>query len=191
MPAAEVDGGRRCGWWPANVPARDLALWEGGIAGRHGRIIGPSRSRRGAGTTAALSVLGLAVVEIWGAVPVGLALGLSPYLVWALTVAGSMVGVAAVAVAGEALRAWLIRRRGASTTAGNGRLYRVWVRYGVVGWGLVSPLVFAPAMGTAIGIALGAPRRRLILWMGAGVVAWTSILVIVGDLGLRAIHVLS
>jgi hypothetical protein len=130
---------------------------------------------------AALSVLGLAVVEIWGAVPVGLALGLSPILVWVLTVVGSMAGVGAVAVAGEAVRAWLVRRRGASTTAGHGRLYRVWVRYGVV----------APAMGTAIGIALGAPRRRLIAWMCAGVIVWTSILVIAGDLGLRAIHVLS
>lgn len=130
-------------------------------------------------------------MEIWGAVPVGLALGLPPLLVWVLTILGSMAGVSAVAVAGEAARAWLVRRRGASTTAGRGRLYRIWVRYGVVGWGLVSPLVFAPAMGTAIGIALGAPRRRLIAWMGAGVIAWTSILVIAGDLGLRAIHVLS
>lgn len=140
---------------------------------------------------AALSVLGLAVVEIWGAVPVGLALGLPPLLVWVLTVIGSMAGVTGVAVAGEAVRAWLVRRRGAATTAGHGRLYRVWIRYGVVGWGLVSPLVFAPAMGTAIGIALGAPRRRLIAWMSAGVVVWTSILVIAGDLGLRAIHALS
>jgi len=140
---------------------------------------------------APLSVLGLAVVEIWGAVPVGLALGLSPILVWVLTVIGSMAGVGVVAVAGESIRAWLVRRRGASTAAGHGHLYRVWVRYGVVGWGLVSPLVFAPAMGTAIGIGLGAPRRRLIASMGAGVMVWTSILVIAGDLGLRAIHILN
>lgn len=146
---------------------------------------------RGAAPTAGLSVLGLAVVEIWGAVPVGLALGLPPVLVWILTVVGSMAGVGAVAVAGDAVRAWLVRRRGTSTTAGHGRLYRVWVRYGVVGWGLVSPLAFAPAMGTAIGIALGAPHRRLIAWMFAGVMVWTSILVIAGDLGLRAFHVLS
>jgi hypothetical protein len=146
---------------------------------------------RGAVSTPALSVLGLAVVEIWGAVPVGLALGLSPFLVWGLTIIGSMIGVCAVALAGDAARAWLVRRRGSSTAAGHGRLYGIWVRYGVAGWGFVSPLVFAPAMGTAIAIVLGAPRRRLITWMGAGVIAWTSILVIVGDLGLRAIHILS
>ena len=40
-------------------------------------------------------------------------------------------------------------------------------------------------------MALGAPRRRLIVWMSAGVAVWTSILVIAGDLGLKAIHVLS
>ena len=84
----------------------------------------------------------------------GLALGLSPFLVWGLTIIGSMIGVFAVALAGDAARAWLVRRRGASTAAGHG-------------------------------------RRRLITWMGAGVILWTSILVIVGDLGLRAIHILS
>ena len=130
-------------------------------------------------------------MEIWGAVPVGLALGLSPVLVWVLTVLGSFAGVCAVAIAGDAVRAWLVRRRGSSTAAGHGRLYGIWIRYGVVGWGLVSPLVFAPAMGTAIAMALGAPRGRLIAWMGAGVLVWTSILVIAGDLGLRAIHILS
>jgi hypothetical protein len=161
------------------------------VLGRHepAPAAGPAIER--STPTPALSVLGLAVVEIWGAVPVGLALGLPPVLVWGLTVVGSMVGVGAVAGAGDAVRAWLVRRRGSSTAAGHGRLYQVWVRYGVIGWGLVSPLVFAPAMGTAIAMALGAPRRRLIVSMGAGVVVWTSILVIAGDLGLRAIHILS
>jgi hypothetical protein len=134
-----------------------------------------------------VTVLGLALVEIWAAVPVGLALGLPPGLVWVLTAAGSLAGVVAVAYAGAAVRGWLLRRRGSSTPIGHGHLYRIWLRYGVVGWGLISPLVVAPAMGTAIGLALGAPRGRLIAWMSAGVVAWTSILVIAGVLGLRAI----
>ena len=40
-------------------------------------------------------------------------------------------------------------------------------------------------MGTAIGLLLGAPRSRLLAWMSAGVVVWTSILVGAGMLGLR------
>jgi len=138
--------------------------------------------------TPVLTVFGLAVVEIWFAVPAGLALGLQPPLVWLATVAGSLLGVTVVALAGDALRAWLVRRRGGSILAGKGRLYRVWVRYGVVGWGLVSPAVFAPPMGTAIGLVLGAPRRRLLVWMAAGAILWSTILVGAGVLGLDLVH---
>jgi len=133
----------------------------------------------------ALLVLGLAVVEIWFAVPAGLALGLAPWLVWVLTVAGSLLGVVVIAVGGERLRAWVTRGRRSWLATRSGRIYGIWVRYGVPGWGLSSPLLVAPAMGTAIGLLLGAPRSRLLAWMSAGVVVWTSILVGAGMLGLR------
>lgn len=136
-------------------------------------------------TTSALAVLGVAAIEIWVAVPTGFALGVAPWLVWSLTIAGSLAGVVVVAVAGDRLRAWLTRRRQNWLTTRSGRLFAIWVRYGVPGWGLASPLLFAPPMGTAIGLLLGAPRRRLLAWMGAGVVLWVTILVVVAMLGLR------
>ena len=92
------------------------------------------------------AVFGLAILEIWAAVPTGIALGVPPLAVWLLTVTGSLVGVAVVALGGASLRAWLGRRRGNLTVSRSGRLYRVWLRYGVPGWGLLSPLVLAPAM---------------------------------------------
>ena len=72
--------------------------------------------------------------------------------------------------------------------AGTGRLYRVWVRFGVPGWGLASPLLLAPVMGTAIAMVLGSPRNRLLAWMTAGVVLWTTILVIAGTIGSKIIR---
>jgi hypothetical protein len=108
-----------------------------------------------------------------------------------LTVAGSLLGVAVVAFGGGSLRAWLARRRGNVMVPRSGRLYGVWLHYGVPGWGLVSTLVMAPAMGAAIGLLLGAPKGQLMGWMSAGVVLWTSSLVIAGTLGLNAIHALS
>ena len=138
---------------------------------------------------ALLTVFGLAMVEIWFAVPAGLALGLPPPMLWLATVAGSLLSVTVVAFAGEALRSWLVRKRGGGMLEGRGRLYRIWVRYGVVGWGLVSPLVFAPPMGTAIGLVLGAPRRRLLTWMAAGAVVWTTILVGAAVIGLDIVRI--
>jgi hypothetical protein len=135
-----------------------------------------------------LAVFGAAFIEIWLGAPTGLALGLPWPIVWALTVAGSMTSVNLVAFAGDALRGWLVRRRGKDWPATTGRIYQVWVRYGVPGWGLVSPLFMTPPMGTAVALMLGAPKRRLLIWMFAGVMLWTSILVVAGIIGLSLIN---
>ena len=135
-----------------------------------------------------LTVFGLATIEIWFAIPAGLALGVPPLALWLATLAGSLLSVTVVAFAGDLLRTWLIRRRGGSVISGRGRLYGIWVRYGVIGWGIASPLVFAPPMGTAIGLVLGAPRSRLLAWMAAGTVLWTTILVGAGMIGLDLVH---
>ncbi len=127
-------------------------------------------------------------MEIWFAVPAGFALGAPAAAIWVTTLAGSLLSVTVVVFAGDALRAWLARRRGGSMLAGRGRLYGIWVRYGVIGWGLISPVAFAPPMGTAIGLVLGAPRRRLLVWMCAGTILWTTILVGAVVLGLDIVH---
>lgn len=133
-------------------------------------------------------MLSVAIFEIWFAVPTGFAFGLAPWLVWLLTVTGSVTGVIVVAVAGDSLRRRLTRGRQDTMGARRGRAYAIWVRYGVPGWGLASPLVFAPAMGTAIALLLGAPRGRLLRWMIAGIVTWASILVIAGMIGVRLVE---
>jgi hypothetical protein len=35
-------------------------------------------------------------------------------------------------------------------------------------------------MGTGVALMLGAPRRRLLVWMFAGVVTWATILMVAG-----------
>lgn len=137
-----------------------------------------------------LVVFGVGIVEIWFAVPTGLALGLPAPIVWILTAAGAIVSVALVAWSGDALRGWLLRRRGTDAPPRTGRIYRVWLRYGVPGWGLVSPLFMAPPMGTAVALMLGAPKRRLMVWMFGGVLLWTTILVVAGIVGLGLIDAL-
>jgi len=135
-----------------------------------------------------LAVFGVGVIEIWFAVPTGLALGLPAPVVWILTVAGAIASVTMVASTGDALRSWLVRRRGKDWPPKTGRIYRIWVRYGVPGWGLASPLFMSPPMGTAVALMLGAPKRRLMWWMFAGVLLWVTILVVAGIVGIGLIH---
>jgi hypothetical protein len=52
-----------------------------------------------------LGVFALSVVELWAAVPAGVALGLPPILVWLATVAGALVCIVVVVLWTTALTA--------------------------------------------------------------------------------------
>lgn len=136
-----------------------------------------------------LSVFGLAIIELWVAIPTGIALKLDPVLTGLTAAAGAMTGAVLTLLVGGRVRSWLARRHhktGGSTK--RGRLYRIWERYGVVGLGLLAPLLVGVPIGTAIGVALGAPARRLLLWIIAGVALWSAILALASALGLAGIE---
>ncbi len=132
-----------------------------------------------------LAVLGLGAVELWAAVPAGLALRLHPLVIGCTAALGAVLGILAMGLMGEHARLWLLRRRGAED--GNrwyGRTRELWLRYGVVGLGLTAPLLVGAPLGTALGLTLGAPIGRLLFWMSLGAVLCTLLLTIAGTLGL-------
>jgi hypothetical protein len=133
-----------------------------------------------------LGVAAIAVVELWAAVPAGIAMGLPAPLVWAATFCGALVGITVVVLAGDRLRTWLVDRFGHGGAREGGRLRRVWDRYGVIGWGLLAPFVLGAPLAAAVGVALGAPRRRLVVWLGAGAALWTTVLTLAVLLGVDA-----
>jgi hypothetical protein len=135
-----------------------------------------------------LGVFALSLVELWAAVPAGVALGLSPILVWLATVAGALVCIVVVVLAGERLRAWLVSHLGRGHAREGGRLRRIWERHGVIGWGLLGPLLLGAPLSAAVGVGLGAPRGRLLIWLGAGVVLWTTILTVAMAFGVGAVR---
>lgn len=132
-------------------------------------------------------MLGIAVVELWAAVPAGLALGLPSPVVWAATFAGAMLGIIVVVLAGDRLRTWLVERFGHGAAGEGGRWRRFWDRYGLIGWGLLAPLLLGAPLAAAIGVALGAARWRLVLWLGAGAALWTTALTVAVVLGADAL----
>jgi hypothetical protein len=134
-----------------------------------------------------LMVLGLAAVELWTAIPAGLALDLHPVLIGVVSAAGAILGVVVILILGERVRSWLLRKRGGEKSQ-HGRIYRIWVRYGVVGLGLLAPLLTGAPLGTALAIAFGAPPGRLLLWMSVGIAAWSALLTVAAALGLAGIE---
>lgn len=57
----------------------------------------------------------------------------------------------------------------------------------MIGWGLLAPLLLGARLAAAVGVALGAQRRRLVLWLGAGAALRTTVLTVAVALGADAV----
>lgn len=132
------------------------------------------------------------VVELWLAVPMGIALKLNPILIVAVSASSSILAVLIVAFLGDSIRnrfiAW---RYGEDKKFETSRIHDVWNKYGVVGLGLLSPLLFGAPLGTAVGITFGARKDNLILWMSLGIIIWSVGLTAAGIMGLMSFEALS
>jgi hypothetical protein len=132
------------------------------------------------------------IVELWLAVPTGIALKLNPILIVLVSASSSILAVLIVAFLGDSIRnrfiAW---RYGEDKKFETRRIHDVWNKYGVVGLGLLSPLLFGAPLGTAVGITFGARKDNLILWMSLGIIIWSVGLTAAGIMGLMSFEALS
>lgn len=132
------------------------------------------------------------VVELWLAVPTGIALKLNPILIVAVSASSSILAVLIVAFLGDSIRSrFIVWRYGEDKKFETSRIHDVWNKYGVVGLGLLSPLLFGAPLGTAVGITFGARKDNLILWMSLGIIIWSVGLTAAGIMGLMSFEALS
>lgn len=68
-------------------------------------------------------------------------------------------------------------------------LRKIWEKYGIIGLGLLSPLLFGAPLGAAIGVGIGAPKNKLLIWMTIGIIIWTIILVIAVNQGIKLLNI--
>lgn len=121
-----------------------------------------------------LTVFITALVELWFAIPLGLVLNLSPLITATTSALGSIAAVVIVAFAGSNLRNRFFKwRYRTDEDLKRSRIYKIWNKYGVIGLGLLSPLLFGAPLGTALGIILGGHRNRILLWMTIGIIIWS------------------
>lgn len=131
-----------------------------------------------------LSVLFIGSLELWAAVPAGLAMNLHPLIVAAATSTGGIGGAVIIVLLGERMRGWFSRRYVTGRADEKpGIVRRIWDRYGVIGLGLLAPLLTGVPIGVGIGIVLGAPSGKLLWWSSVGTVLWTIGLTVAGAVG--------
>ncbi|HML05695.1 MAG TPA: small multi-drug export protein [Methanobacterium sp.] len=129
-------------------------------------------------------VFGASILELWAGIPIGIAFQLNPFLTGAAAALGAILAAFIVSFLGEGIREKVIKWRYKNKDLKKGRFYKIWNKYGIIGLGLISPLLFGAPLGAALGIAFGAEKKALVIWMSIGIVLWSIILTTVGYLGL-------
>lgn len=137
-----------------------------------------------------IGIFGLSMVSFWAAIPTALALGFNPLAIILITSSSYASSVLLFIVPARFIRKWMLKRFGnhiERSTRCDSVVMRLWRQYGVIGFGLIAPIVTGAYLGAMIGIALNIPRKRLTLWMIVGVFAWSAILTFGGLAGVTLI----
>ncbi len=129
-----------------------------------------------------LSTAAAGALDVWVGIITGMALGLSPALSGAVSIASALVGVTLVVAAGGQLQQLIYRSHRLARR--RERIERVWKRYGIPGVALQAPLLTGPLLATVLALSLGAPPRPLLGWMLASIVLWGAALTGAAALGL-------
>lgn len=141
--------------------------------------------------TGALLVFGAGILELWAAIPLGLAINLNPVIIGVASALGAILAAFLVTAVGDSIRERVIKwRYGENKDLKDGRYYKIWNKYGIVGLGLISPLLFGAPVGAALGIALGSHKKPLLIWMSIGIVIWSAGLTAAGYLGLMSFGII-
>jgi uncharacterized membrane protein len=140
---------------------------------------------------AVMSVFGVAFFSLWGSVPAGLALNLSPVVIAITAAISYAASVALVTLAGTRVRDWMIQRfrlENKLTPNPDSRVYRVWERYGIIGLGMIAPLTVGGEVGALIAVGLHASPRKTFVWMSIGGAVWAVIFTALFVLGIATVQ---
>jgi len=129
-----------------------------------------------------ISTAAMGALDVWVGIVTGVALGLSPILSGAVSIASGVAGVTLLVAAGGRLQRLAYRSRRLAKR--RKRVERVWKRYGIPGVALQAPLLTGPLLATVLALGLGAPARPLLGWMIASIVFWGAAITGAAALGL-------
>lgn len=123
-----------------------------------------------------IMVFAASFLELWAGIPLGLAFQLNPLLTGTLAALGSISAALIVSFLGERAREKFVKWRYQGKDLKKGNFYKIWNKYGIVGLGLLAPLLFGALLGAALGMVFGAPRKKLLIWMSTGIILWSILL---------------
>lgn len=124
-------------------------------------------------------------IEVLAVVPLGIIWGLSPAIVMITAFIGNMVTLIPVVIAFDRLKLWYVRRRQKQDKPSkkSARAVKLFQKYGVIGLAFLGPILLGTHIAAFIGMAMGARRQNMILWMGISIAIWVFAVGLLTSLG--------
>ena len=111
---------------------------------------------------------------IYKGVPLGLALGFSPFTSAICTSSGSISLIIILFFAGDKFRNWLIHRFGQKKLETRKKKFTVWMdKYGVATLGLMVTGLIGPILSLLLGMMILTERKKFLFYLIIGIIAWT------------------
>ncbi len=131
-------------------------------------------------------------VEIFFAIPAGVAMGLDVLLVAMVAFVGNFLPLPLLALLHERLAQRFPRLFGASATGARRRrgerARNLLVRWGVPGLALQAPVGTGSHFATPLALTMGADQRHTLIWMALALVLWSVAIALVSVLGMEGIQ---
>lgn len=136
-----------------------------------------------------LTVAGLASFEIYAAIPAGFAFELSAWVIFLASLTGGLAGVFVAAFLGEKIKKLFQRKKkpNKEEKPKTGLAHRIWLKYGIIGLGLVGTFTVGAPASIAVGIGFNAPLKKLLTWCCVGVLLRCAVFTTIGYYGAKLV----
>lgn len=127
------------------------------------------------------------VLEVLVVIPAAIIAGLPAGPTALLAFVGNLSTVVLVGVAGDRLMGWWRQRRPDSERPPSRRTQRgreIAQRWGIPGLAFLAPLTTGTHIATVVALATGAPTKRVLTWMAAGLAFWSIVVAVAAVAGL-------
>lgn len=116
------------------------------------------------------------LLEIWIAIPMGLAMGLDPVLTAIAAILGNFIPLLIIVGFFEKIRNWYESRYPEGRDSRRlERFRRIWERYGLPVAALTAPASIGTHLAIVIVLTLGTDAKRTLVWMAFSIIAWAAV----------------
>ncbi|MEY3442760.1 MAG: hypothetical protein RLZZ519_1041 [Bacteroidota bacterium] len=141
-----------------------------------------------------LSVIGMSTLKVIPALVMAMAYGMKHWQIFVGLFSGSMIGVGFFTFFGLRIIKWRKERRRRlgivkPLNYRKARKYkRMWIRFGLPGIALLTPIFFGPAIGAVIAVIFERNQMRIFAYMGVSIAIWSAVFALLGHQVLELVH---